>query len=209
MWLLDEKEFPRRWSNIKALVFDWDGVFNAGLKSPVMPSGFFEADSMGVNMLRFSLWLRNGELPKVAVITGADNPGAQSWAQREHIDALYGKVLDKRAALEDFCKKNNCLPEEVAFFFDDILDLNAAAISGIRMLLNRPGATHFNNVVTENNWADYISNQTGGQYGLRECCDAILHASGYMTTVIEKRMKTNGDYTEYLQQRNTIEPNFY
>ena len=41
--------------NIKAIVFDWDGVFNEGVKGGGNHSGFSEIDSMGTNMLRFSL----------------------------------------------------------------------------------------------------------------------------------------------------------
>ncbi|MCC5915869.1 MAG: hypothetical protein JJU02_00945 [Cryomorphaceae bacterium] len=208
MWLIDKDEFPRRWANIKALVFDWDGVFNSGMKSKSQPSGFYEADSMGVNMLRFSLWLRDEKLPVVAVITGADNPGALDWAQREHINTLYTKVLNKEKVLENFCQENGLQPQEVAFFFDDILDLNAAAISGLRMLVQRPGAEHFQNLLQEKGLVDYISHQTGGEFGLRECCDEILHRSDMLSTIVEKRMATEGDYHNYLLKRNLIDTKY-
>ena len=44
-------------SKVKALLFDWDGVFNDGRKTQTSGSGFSEVDSMALNMLRFSLWL--------------------------------------------------------------------------------------------------------------------------------------------------------
>ncbi len=209
MWLIDDIEWMKRWSQIKALVFDWDGVFNSGEKSPNISSGYFEADSMGVNMLRFSLWLRDGTPPPVAVITGANNPGAQAWAEREHIHACYGKVLNKQDILESFCKDHNIKPENVCFFFDDILDLNAASIAGVRMLLNRPGAPFFSDLVKKRQWADFISKQPGGQYGLRECCDHILERNLTMEVVVKKRMATTGDYLTYLEERNKINPQFF
>jgi 3-deoxy-D-manno-octulosonate 8-phosphate phosphatase (KDO 8-P phosphatase) len=208
MWLVDDITWAKRWSSIKALVFDWDGVFNSGEKTPNQPSGFFEADSMGVNMLRFALWLRDGKCPPVAIITGADNPGARNWAEREHINACYGKVLNKKDALVAFCNAYGLHPENVCFFYDDILDLNAASIAGGRMLLGRPGAPHFTDMVKARQWADYISAQSGGQYGLRECCDSILAQSMMLEIVVHKRMQTQGDYLEYLTERNRSTPKF-
>lgn len=208
MWLMDDIEWMKRWQSVRALVFDWDGVFNAGEKTPEMPSGFFEADSMGVNMLRFSLWLRDGVCPPVAIITGADNPGARAWAEREHIHACYGKVINKQDVLSSFCKEQSITPDQVCFFFDDILDLNAAAIAGGRMLLNRPGATYFSDLVKKKGWADYISRQPGGEFGLRECCDSILERSLMLEIVVNKRMQTTGDYLNYLNERNSTKTKF-
>ena len=208
MWLVDDIAWMKRWSSVKALVFDWDGVFNSGEKTPHQPSGFFEADSMGVNMLRFSLWLRDGICPPVAIITGADNPGARHWAEREHIDACYGKVLNKKETLISFCETHNLTAENVCFFYDDILDLNAAAIAGGRMMVNRPGAPHLANMVKARHWADYISEQSGGHYGLRECCDNILARNMMLEIVVHKRMETLGDYLHYLTDRNKTTPKF-
>jgi 3-deoxy-D-manno-octulosonate 8-phosphate phosphatase (KDO 8-P phosphatase) len=204
MWHISQVEAAHRWSNIRALVFDWDGVFNSGEKSLHSPSGFFEADSMGVNMLRFSLWLRDGKMPPVAIITGANNPGAQQWAEREHPDALYSKVLNKEEKLRDFCNASGIKPHEVAFFFDDILDLNAAKIAGLRMLIDRPGAPHFRDYCSHNELIDFSSTQPGGKYGLREACDELLVLGNAMENVIQLRMKTLGEYTDYLQERNAI-----
>ena len=63
----------KKLSRIRALIFDWDGVFNAGQKGEGVTSHFTEPDSMGSNMLRFGLWLPQRRMPIVAVITGVDN----------------------------------------------------------------------------------------------------------------------------------------
>jgi 3-deoxy-D-manno-octulosonate 8-phosphate phosphatase (KDO 8-P phosphatase) len=204
MWHIPQVEATHRWSNIRALVFDWDGVFNSGEKSIYSPSGFFEADSMGVNMLRFSLWLRDGKMPPTAIITGADNPGAMHWTEREHPNALYSKVLNKEEKLQEFCNSYGVKPHEVAFFFDDILDLNAAKIAGLRLLINRPGASHFSDFCTQNDLVDFSTTQAGGSHGLREACDELLVMGNTMKTVIQLRMKTDGAYTDYLTERNSI-----
>jgi len=82
-------EFKDRLSKIKAYIFDWDGVFNDGVKTVQGGSPFSEIDSMGTNMLRFGHWMKTGELPFVAVITGEENPTAQYLAQREHFHSVY------------------------------------------------------------------------------------------------------------------------
>ena len=50
-------------SNIKAVIFDWDGVFNSGEKGG-FPSSFNEVDSMGINMLRFGYFIMLQAFPK-------------------------------------------------------------------------------------------------------------------------------------------------
>src|SRR4051812_22453306 len=105
-------EFKDRLSKIKAYVFDWDGVFNDGVKpdsnrAAQGGSPFSEIDSMGTNMLRFGHWMATGELPFVAIITGEENPTAQYLAQREHFHAVYFKSANKLIAFEHFLRENH------------------------------------------------------------------------------------------------------
>ena len=79
-------EIAAKLDGIRALVFDWDGVFNAGRKGGGLASGFSEPDSMGTNMLRFALWRKRSAQPTCAVLSGADNPAAREFAQRERLD---------------------------------------------------------------------------------------------------------------------------
>ncbi len=46
------EELIQKLDECRAVVFDWDGVFNAGRKGQASSSGFSEVDSMGTNMLR-------------------------------------------------------------------------------------------------------------------------------------------------------------
>jgi len=62
-------EFQERLSKIKAYLFDWDGVFNDGVKTASGGSPFSEVDAMGTNMLRFGHWLKTGALPFDVLIT--------------------------------------------------------------------------------------------------------------------------------------------
>ena len=55
------RDLQHRLQNIRAFIFDWDGVFNNGAKTGAGGSGFDEADAMGTNLLRFGFWLLNND----------------------------------------------------------------------------------------------------------------------------------------------------
>ena len=117
---------------IKAVIFDWDGVFNDGFKKGTDGSIFSEVDAMGSNLLRYALWRRNGQLPITAIITGEINPPAQALAHREHFHEVYFLSKNKASVFISFCEKHGLAPDEVIFFFDDVLDLEMARLCGLR-----------------------------------------------------------------------------
>src|SRR5262245_65932439 len=73
-----------RMRSVRGFVSDWDGVFNQGTKGEGAESTYSEPDSMGTNLLRYALWRKHGQLPIAALITGAENPSARTFALREH-----------------------------------------------------------------------------------------------------------------------------
>ena len=80
-------------------------------------------------------------------------------------------MKDKTKSLSHFCEKNKLQKHEVAFFFDDILDLSLAKQVGVRMLMKRNNGIAFNQYVAEKNYADYATAGDGGQYGIREASE--------------------------------------
>src|SRR6185312_9555036 len=117
---------------IKAFVFDWDGVFNNGAKDENGSSPFSEVDSMGVNMLRFNYYLRMGHVPLTIVLSGEKNKAAFTLSNREHFNANYYNIKDKKKALTHICDTFHVKPHEIVFVFDDILDLSMAELCGLR-----------------------------------------------------------------------------
>jgi 3-deoxy-D-manno-octulosonate 8-phosphate phosphatase (KDO 8-P phosphatase) len=198
-------------SKVKALLFDWDGVFNDGRKTQTSGSGFSEVDSMALNMLRFSLWLiqTNRLRVPIAIITGETNPSAFAFARREGFDSVYYQMKDKTKAAAHFCEKYNLQAHEVAFFFDDILDLSLAQRVGVRFLMKRNNGIAFNQYVAEKNYADYATAGDGGQYGLREASELWMSLNGTLPEVIEKRMEFTGVYAEFITQRNSVTTDFF
>jgi 3-deoxy-D-manno-octulosonate 8-phosphate phosphatase (KDO 8-P phosphatase) len=196
-------------TKIQALIFDWDGVFNDGTKDAQRPSPFNEADSMGTNMLRYGLWLRNGRLPVAAVISGEKNDAAKFFAKREHFDAVYAGIGDKRRAVEHLCAENEISPDSIACVFDDINDLSMAKLCGIRCLVRRPASPLFTRYTRDNQLCDYITGSRSGNQTVREISELILGLSGIFEQVIASRMAFDQSYREYFSRRQAVATRFY
>lgn len=195
-------DIQKKLQNIKVFLFDWDGVFNNGNKGGDTPSGFSEADSMGTNLLRFGHWLRHQQLPFTAIITGENNTAAIQLAEREHFNSIYYQVRDKATALKHLQTTYNIKLEEVAFCFDDVLDLPIAKQCGLRFMINRSSSPLFAEYVKQQHNCDYISAHSGGQHAVREICELILGLTEKFTTVVEERCAFSPLYQSYLQTRN-------
>ena len=154
---------------IKAVLFDWDGVFHSGYKNETRTSSFSEADSMGVNMLRFGLYLQlKKQLPVTGIITGENNPTAVFWAEREYLDFVIQGAKDKRKVVDYLKNEKGILPEEMMFVFDDILDLSLAQRVGTRFLIQKPANPMFLEFCKKHHLADYITFSSGAEHGVRE-----------------------------------------
>lgn len=191
----------------KAIIFDWDGVFHSGYKNETRSSAFSEADSMGVNMLRFGLYLESASIPYTAVVTGENNPTAQFWANREHLDAVFHGIKDKVTILDYLKRERGIEADEVIFVFDDILDLSLAAKVGARFMVNRAANPRFIEYCKQQKYVDYLTYSTGAEHAVREVCEVCLTLMGKLNETIEKRIEYSGEYTTYINKRNEIQTN--
>jgi 3-deoxy-D-manno-octulosonate 8-phosphate phosphatase (KDO 8-P phosphatase) len=189
--------------NIRALVFDWDGVFNTGVKGSG-DSGFSEADSMGTNMLRFALWRRHGVQPICAVLSGADNPAAREFAKREHFHAVYSGMRNKSAAFSAFTAANELGASAVAFVFDDINDLAVARDCGLRILVRRDASPLFLDYVVASGACDYVTARESGRYAVRETCELLIGVLDQFEAVVAARSHMQSEYETYFSERQQI-----
>lgn len=196
-------------SGIKAFIFDWDGVFNDGFKRDNLGSPFSEADSMGLNMLRFSYYLKYNFIPKVFIITGENNQPALTLSNREAFAGVFLNVKNKTQALDRICQEHALLAAEVAFSYDDILDLSLAQKAGLRFMVNRSASPMLRKMVINESWVDYITANEGGNHSVREICELVIGLNGNYEDVVDERVKFDKTYTSYLSERNQIEPAFY
>ncbi len=196
--------FVPKLKNIRAILFDWDGVFNEGFKAGMEGSNFSEVDAMGTNLLRYSLWKHHQKLPITGIITGEENPSAQALAKREHFHHMYFQAKNKPAVFAAFCNTYSLHPDEVLFFFDDVLDLEVARQCGARIMIGRRAAPMLTAFAKSHGMVDYITGCNGGSHGLREGCELLVGLLGLYDNVVTERMTYSADYQRYMGQRQEI-----
>jgi 3-deoxy-D-manno-octulosonate 8-phosphate phosphatase (KDO 8-P phosphatase) len=199
----------KKLDGIKAFIYDWDGVFNNGQKVAGSGSPFSEVDSMGTNLLRYSYYLKTGQLPLSAVISGEKNDSAISFSERECFHYSFFKTPHKIEALEFICKKQGISPSEVAYVFDDVLDLSIAKVCGIRVLVRHTSNVLFEAYCRENNLADYITASDGSHYAVRETCELLIGLNGNFDETILNRSDYSKSYNAYLQLRRAVKTELY
>jgi len=198
-----------RLKTIKAFIFDWDGVFNTGEKDEKGSSVCSEVDAMGTNLLRFAYWLNTNKLPVTAVLSGEKNRASFYLSQREHFTSCYFKVADKSKAIEHFCNRYAVKPSEIAFVFDDVLDLPVAKTAGLRIFVKRKSNPLLNRYVKKNKLADYITSGESGNFALREACELMIGLQGIYDRVLNERVSYSPAYEKYIDLRNLISTGFY
>ncbi len=195
----------RELAGIRALLFDWDGVFNDGWRDASGGSPFSEVGSMGVNLLRFTLWQRDKKRIPCGVITGQQNSQAERFTEREKFDHLFMGFTNKPAAFEEFLRHHGLEGRQVAFFYDDILDLPIARRCGLRIMIRRPNGPLFEDHVVAKGDADILTRFSGGENGLREACELLVGLAGNAGDMIEHRVRYSDLYQEYLADRSKVE----
>jgi len=196
-------------SRVKAYVFDWDGVFNNGQKDEGGSSPFNEVDAMGTNLLRFNHYLRTDELPVFVIISGENNKAARTLARREHFHAVYSGIKYKPEALEHLCSAYKLKPEEIAFMYDDVLDLSVAKQAGVRFMVQRLCNPLLIDYVVRQGFADYITANDGNNSAVREVVELMMGLNGLYDETIEERMNFTATYQRYLALRSVPEALFY
>jgi 3-deoxy-D-manno-octulosonate 8-phosphate phosphatase (KDO 8-P phosphatase) len=197
--------FADKLKKIKAVLFDWDGVFNDGFKNAGDGSIFSEVDAMGTNLLRYALWRTHGQIPVSAIMTGENNPAAVHLARRESFHIVYSKIKNKAAMFASFCEGYKVHPSEVLFFFDDVLDLEVARLCGARIMIGRRSNVMLREFVKNSGFADYITHNDGGHHGLREGAELTIGLLGQFEDVVNNRMVFSQDYQNYLADRKKTE----
>jgi 3-deoxy-D-manno-octulosonate 8-phosphate phosphatase (KDO 8-P phosphatase) len=203
-FLVSHKEFKSRLNKIKFFIFDWDGVFNNGVKFGEQGSLFSDIDAMGINVLRFAYWLKNKDFPKTFILTGMFNNSAKKLALREHFNGIFINSKFKIDIVNKLCEEHGVTYENIAFLFDDILDLEVATKVGLALRVKRESSPMLDKFIIEKKIGHYLSANTGNNNAVREICELITGIWGNYNEVVEKRMAFKGDYEKYLLQRNDI-----
>ena len=192
-------------ANVNVFCFDWDGVFNEGIKSGDYGSPFSEADSMGVNLLRLAHWLKYGSMPVTGIITGATNTAAEYFAKREGLEFCVRGFTDKGKAFSELCSTLEITPAQVAFVYDDVLDLPIAQLAAIRLRVRRDNGPLFSHYVDDHGLCDYLTSVPGGQHAVRECCELLLGLGYAFGEAVDVRREYGVKYQAYLALRKAVD----
>lgn len=154
--------------NIKAFVFDVDGVFTDG-SVYLLPGG---------NMCRVMNVLDGYAVVKaiknnyiIGVITGGNDEGVRHRINYLGIKDYYAKSPNKRSDYEDFKLKYNLRDKEILTMGDDLPDMEIMKISGI-------SACPKNSVPEVKAIADYISPVEGGKGAVRDAIEQVMKVQG-------------------------------
>lgn len=202
-------DLKKKLSGIKAFIFDWDGVFNNGQKIDGGSSNFSEVDSMGTNLLRYSHFMKHGQLPLIAVISGEKNDTAFYFCKREAFHYSFSKAADKITALNFICEQQHIKSNEIAYFFDDVLDLSIAEICGLRMMVNQKANPLFADHCIKNNLVDYLSASSGGNFAVRETTELIIGLNDNYDAVITERKNYSPAYAKYIEEKRKIKTRYF
>jgi len=208
-FLVSPSIFKQKAEKIQGFLFDWDGVFNSGVKNNTFASTYSEIDSMGINLLRFSYWLNTGKMPFTGIITGQHNESAFELAKREYFNSVYYNFKYKNEAVVQIEKLHKIKPTQILFVFDDVLDISVAQICGLSVLINRTASPLFTNFVKKHKYADYITGHTGNTNAVRESCELIMGMLDCYELILDERIKFSEKYQLYLEERSKIESKFY
>lgn len=208
VFLTEPADLASRLETIQGLIFDWDGVFNNGVKGTGLASTYSEADSMGTNMLRYGLWLSNHSLPITAIITGEINDSAKRLAEREHFNAIYQASGNKREVIEELSEQYGLVAKNLICIFDDINDLGMASVCGIRIMIRQSSAPLLQKFVVEEGLADYMTAAESGGQAVREVSEMLLGLMGSFDRVVRSRMATDEQYKAYFKERQAVTTTF-
>lgn len=147
---------------------DVDGVLTDGgiiWDSSGREAKIFNAqDGLGISLAKCSGFL-------IIWITGRNSPVVEKRAEELGVDLLLQGARGKARALKDACQQLRISPKEVAYIGDDLNDLPAISLAGLKIAVG--------NAVEEiKQSADLVLEKEGGKGAVREAIEEILRKKG-------------------------------
>lgn len=150
--------------NIKAVVFDVDGVMTDGSlvfdENGVEYKTFNAKDGQGVVMLNKAGY-------KTAIITARENGTVRHRFKILGMTKLYEGQKNKEKAFDEFLKEFNLEPSQIAYMGDDLPDI---------CVLRKVGLSCCPNDAVEEvkEICKFVASKDGGRGAVRELCNLIL-----------------------------------
>lgn len=155
--------------NVKLIVLDVDGTLTDGTVlysegGGVQTKAFHVADGLGIVMAQ-AAGLR------VAVISGRSSRAVETRMAELKVADVIQSCGDKAQALTLLLRQYNLSPEEAAYVGDDINDLPAFGVAGVKIAVANASDTLKAR-------ADWVTTHSGGAGAVREAIEEILRRQG-------------------------------
>jgi len=160
--------YKTKLKNIKAFVFDVDGVFTDG-SVYLLPGGNMCRVMNVLDGYAVVKALKNNYL--IGVITGGNDEEVRHRINYLGIKDYYAKSPNKTIDFEDFKSKYDLKNEEILTMGDDLPDMNIMKISGI-------SACPKNAVPEVKEISEYISPIEGGKGAVRDVIEQVMKIQG-------------------------------
>lgn len=162
-----KKNYKQLLHQVKAFVFDIDGVLNNGVFQ-IGPDGNPVRNLNSKDGYAIQLAIKKGYI--VAVISGGHCPGVKASLQRLGLTDIYMRAAHKMDAWEDLLavyEHQNLKAEEILYMGDDIPDYHVLQAAGI-------ACAPADAVPQIRAIADYVSHSGGGQGCARDVIEQTL-----------------------------------
>lgn len=160
--------YKQKLKNIKAFVFDVDGVFTDG-SVYLMPD---KSMCRVMNVLDgYAVVKAVKNDYKICVITGGDDASVRNRINYLGITDYYAKISHKLEKFEEFKLKYGLKNEEILTMGDDIPDMGILRASGI-------STCPVNAVPEVKDVAEYISPVYGGKGAVRDVIEQVMKIQG-------------------------------
>ena len=160
--------YKERLKNIKALVFDVDGVMTDG-KVFLSPDGSFVRQMNIKDGYALQFAVKQGFI--IGIITGGADPMVTQRFKNLGITDIYTKSHRKHEDLEDLLFKYDLKLEEILYMGDDVLDMEVIEAVGV-------GCCPNDAVPEAQQVADYISPKSGGDGCVRDVIEQVMRVQG-------------------------------
>ncbi|MGI4791708.1 MAG: KdsC family phosphatase [Janthinobacterium lividum] len=168
--------------NVKLIVLDVDGTLTDGTityaDDGTQTKSFHVADGLGIVMAH-AVGLR------IAVISGRASKAVEQRMTELKVTDLVQNCGDKAFALRLLLAKYELSSDEAAFVGDDINDLPAFAVAGVKIAVANASETLKAR-------ADWVTPRPGGAGAVRDAIEEILRRQGRLDDAIAAYLNTAG-----------------
>jgi len=163
-----EKNYKELLREIKAFIFDVDGVLTDG-RLLISESGELLRTMNAKDGYALKTALNQGYL--ICIITGGNNKGVKSRLEGLGVADIFLNAHDKMVQLEEYMNKHGLKPGEVLYMGDDMPDVPALEYAGL-------AACPQDAVPEVKAVCNYISHKNGGDACVRDVIEQVLKVQG-------------------------------